>query len=137
MDILVVDDDVVSREVMKAVCEELGYHVKTAENGADALAVFMESPFRIIMSDWVMPEMDGVELCRKIRELTEKTYTFFFLITGKKTKLRDYNAALQAGADDFIYKPIDPDVFRNQLRMAQRVLGLVDAMPSDMLRDAA
>ncbi len=136
MELLIVDDDAISRKIMKAVCQRLGYKVTTANNGVEAWHTFDRDPFRIIMCDWVMPEMDGIELCYKVRNRPDTDYTFFFLITGKKTSLGNYSKAMEAGVDDFIYKPVDADVFRNQLRVAERVLGLINK-PIESLEEAA
>jgi sigma-B regulation protein RsbU (phosphoserine phosphatase) len=73
-----------------------------------------------MISDWMMPVMDGVSLCQKVREQTEIPRPFFFLITGKKKGLSNFSEALEAGVDDVIYKPVDFYVFKNQLQMAYR-----------------
>ena len=125
MKILVVDDDLISQKIMKAICMRLGYKVVTATDGAEALEMFKRYPIRIVISDWVMPRMDGLALCQKIRKVTEKGQVFFFLVTGKRTALGDYNRAREAGVDDFLYKPVDIHVFRNQLAVAEQFLGLV------------
>ena len=126
MKVLIVDDDAVSRKVMRSSCVNLGYKVVEAANGMEAWDAFQRYPIRIIISDWVMPGMDGLELCRKVRNSPVADYTFFFLVTGKKTDLEDFVTARGVGADDFIYKPVDFHVLRNQLEVAERMLKLIN-----------
>ena len=126
MKVLIVDDDVISRKLMRSSCTNLGYKVVEASNGAQAWDAFQRYPIRIVISDWIMPGMDGLELCRKIRNSPASDYTFFFLVTGKKTGLEDYVTARGIGADDFIYKPVDFHVLRNQLEMAERMLKMIN-----------
>lgn len=126
MKILIVDDDVISRKVMRSSCVNLGYKVVEAENGMEAWDAFQKYPIRIIISDWMMPGMDGLELCQRVRKSSAADYTFFFLVTGKKTSLEDFVTARGVGADDFIYKPVDFHVLRNQLEVAERMLTLIN-----------
>ncbi len=127
MKILIVDDNAVSRKVMKAMCSRLGYKVVEARNGAEGWDLFNKYPVRIIISDWMMPSLTGIDLCKKIRASQHSDYTFFFLITGKKTSLDDFATARAAGADDFVYKPLDFYVLRNQIGMAERMLSLINS----------
>jgi DNA-binding response OmpR family regulator len=125
MKILIADDDAVSRKLIKNICVRLGYTVNEAHDGMKAWETYIRNPSRIVVSDWVMPGLDGLDLCQNIRKDKRPNYAFFFLITGKKTSLQNYTEAMEAGVDDFLYKPVDFHVFRNQLRMAERVLGLL------------
>src|SRR2546423_1577400 len=77
----------------------------------------------IVISDWYMPEMDGPELCRRIRARTGEPYVYFILVTARGGK-QQYLAGMEAGADDFIAKPVDPDELRARLKVAERILGL-------------
>jgi sigma-B regulation protein RsbU (phosphoserine phosphatase) len=126
MKILLVDDDIVTRKLIRKICEKMGFVVTETEDGESAWEEYKRSPYRVVISDWVMPKMTGVELCHKIRGLSQGDYTFFFLISDKKTDVEDFVMATEGDADDFIYKPIDPFVLSNQLRLAGRVLGLVE-----------
>lgn len=125
MKVLIVDDDVISRKILKATCLTLGCRVVEATDGKEAWELFNRYPVQIVISDWIMPEMDGLTLCQKIRHCSKGDYVFFFIITGKKTALEDFSKAREAGADDFIFKPIDYHVFRNQLAVAERMLNLI------------
>lgn len=120
--ILVADDDVITRKVLKTMCQSLGYKVLESSNGKKALETVRRQPVEIVISDWIMPELDGVALCERLHAGESKPPPFVFLITGKKKGLRHYALALAAGADDFLYKPVDFFVFRNQLRAAEEAL---------------
>jgi len=74
MKILIVDDDVISRRIMKAICVRLGYKVVTAPDGVEALDIFQRFPIRIVISDWVMPKLDGVGLCKAIRSTPDRRF---------------------------------------------------------------
>jgi CheY-like chemotaxis protein len=120
--ILVADDDEVTRKVLKTMCQSLGYKVIESADGQKALETLRRKHVEIVISDWIMPELSGVSLCEKIRSEKSESPPFVFLITGKKKGLRNYAEALAAGADDFLYKPVDFFVFRNQLRAAEEAL---------------
>jgi len=81
------------------------------------------SRFQLVISDWYMPEMDGVELCRRVRARRDKLYVYFIMVTARGGK-QQYLAGMDAGADDFITKPVDPDELRARLTVAERILGL-------------
>jgi CheY-like chemotaxis protein len=119
--ILVADDDVITRKVVKGMCESLGYRVIESPNGQRALDTLRRHPVEIVITDWLMPGLDGLSLCEKLHA-GDKPSPFVFLITGKKKGLKNYAEALGAGADDFLYKPVDFFVFRNQLRAAEEAL---------------
>jgi len=121
--VLVVDDDAVSSSQLGALAKAAGYEVKTATNGSEAWELLQLARIPIVISDWYMPEMDGVELCRRIRARTREPYVYFILVTARGGK-QQYLAGMEAGADDFIAKPFDPDELRARLKVAERILGL-------------
>ena len=121
--VLVVDDDPVSRAQFSALAQAAGYQVTLAVNGLEAWDLFQVARIPIVISDWYMPEMDGPELCRRIRARTRQPYVYFILVTAKGGK-QQYLAGMDAGADDFIAKPVDPDELRARLTVAERILGL-------------
>jgi phosphoserine phosphatase RsbU/P len=121
--VLVVDDDPVSRAQFSALAQAAGYQVTLAVNGLEAWDLFQVARIPIVISDWYMPEMDGPELCRRIRARTRQPYVYFILVTAKGGK-QQYLAGMEAGADDFIAKPVDPDELRARLTVAERILGL-------------
>lgn len=121
--ILIVEDNPVSRKLMEMTLRQAGYEVVSAENGFEALKIFKERFFPIIVTDWGMPEMDGLELCRAIRENPAEGYVFIFLITARDSK-RDIIVGLEAGADDYLTKPFDRSELIARLKTALRVLDL-------------
>lgn len=125
MKILIADDDMISRTILNEVLVRLDYEVCSTDNGRDALEEYRKEHFPIVISDWMMPEMDGLELCQKIRSLQGKKYTYFFLLTVKEGK-NNYLKAMSVGADDFITKPLDIDTLSARLRVAERLLHLQD-----------
>lgn len=123
MKILVAEDDTVSRLLLEAVLKKLGHEAVVTENGREAWERFQNEYFPVVISDWMMPELDGPGLCRAIRNVHRDLYTLVIVVTVLGGK-NNYLEAMDAGADDFITKPIDPDQLGARLRVAQRLLGL-------------
>jgi sigma-B regulation protein RsbU (phosphoserine phosphatase) len=123
MNILIAEDDDIARMTLDAVLKGFGYDVTAAEQGAEAWADLQLGHFPIVISDWEMPEMSGPELCRRIRARSDPRYTYFILVTATGGKQR-YLEGMDAGADDFITKPVDMDELRARLKGAERMLGL-------------
>ena len=123
MNILVADDDAVTRFTLEAVLKAAGFDVTLAVDGAEAWANLQLSYFPLVISDWQMPEMTGPELCRRIRARSDARYTYFLLVTATGGRQR-YLEGMDAGADDFITKPIDMEELRARLKAADRMLGL-------------
>jgi len=121
--VLVTDDDPVSRAQLSALVRAAGYQVSVAEHGREAWDALQLARIPVVISDWYMPEMDGPELCRRIRSRPGQPYVYFILITSRGGK-QQYLAGMDAGADDFITKPVDPDELRARLAVAERILGL-------------
>jgi len=121
--ILIAEDNPVSRKLMEKTLRQAGYEVVSAENGREAFKVFKERFFPIILTDWGMPEMDGLELCRAVRESPAEGYVFIFLITARDSK-KDIIVGLEAGADDYLTKPFDRFELIARLKTALRVLEL-------------
>ena len=121
--VMVVDDDPVASAQLGALAKAAGYDVQTAPNGRQAWELLQLARVPIVISDWYMPEMDGPELCRRIRARTREPYVYFILVTSRGGK-QQYLAGMEAGADDFIAKPVDPDELRARLKVAERILGL-------------
>src|SRR5207244_12410029 len=89
----------------------------------EASAVLRVSGFQVVLSAWYMPERDGLELCGHVRARRKQPYIYFLLVTSRGGK-QQYLAGMEAGADDFIAKPVDPDELRARLTVAERILGL-------------
>ncbi|HUB27270.1 MAG TPA: response regulator [Tepidisphaeraceae bacterium] len=123
MHILIVDDNEIALEVLRAALEQSGYLVECASNGKEALEALRRGEARLVISDWDMPEMDGVSLCRAIRQGELSSYVYFILLTSHD-QTGEKVAGLSAGADDFIAKPFDPEELRARVRTGERVLSL-------------
>jgi PleD family two-component response regulator len=124
MKILIAEDDAVSRKILGAMLERLGHEVIEATNGREAWDLFNGNPVRVVVSDWVMPEQDGLALCQKIRDRERTEYTYFILLSGMMTSKEDYRRAMDQGVDDFLTKPLDHDAIWMRLRVAERILNL-------------
>src|SRR3979411_1781681 len=123
MNLLLADDAPGARRTLSAVLRGLGYEVTEAEHGGEAWANLQLGYFPIVISDWQMPEVDGPELCRRMRAPGPDRYSYFLLVTAPRGTKRSPEG-MEAGADDFITKPIDVDELRARLKAAERILGL-------------
>lgn len=124
--ILIVEDDSVSALLLRKVLEQRGYEVTHANNGVEALAHFELGDYRIVISDWMMPEMDGIELCERLRK-TAKSYVYVILLSAKSQR-EDSLGAYEAGVDDFLTKPLDREELLARLKVAQRVLSAEESL---------
>jgi DNA-binding response OmpR family regulator len=121
MKVLIAEDDRDSRELLSWLLEKLGYQVVAATNGKEAWEAFRRRRFRIVISDVLMPEVDGLELCRRIRSHKQSKYTYVIMMTALIGK-KDYLEGMEAGADDFVTKPFDADELKARLRVAERII---------------
>lgn len=124
MKILLVDDEQPILTAQSAILRLWGYQVEVASDGDSAWKKVSDPSINLVISDWMMPGMTGIELCRKIRESKFGHYIYFLLCTAK-TRREDIVEGLAAGADDFLMKPIDHDELKVRLLSGQRVLDLV------------
>ncbi len=122
--VLIAEDDTVSRRVLQAMLAKWGYDVVVARDGAEAWHVLSsdDSPNLAIL-DWMMPNIDGVELCRRARRLQGRGYIYIILLTAKGRK-EDVVEGIEGGADDYLVKPVNAGEFRARLRAANRILEL-------------
>ncbi len=124
MHILVVDDDPVSLMIMASRLEQFGHEVAIASDGFEALQILEQSAVvSFVISDWMMPGMDGLELCRKIRTTPFRRYIYFILLTIREDKA-SLVEGMDAGADDFLVKPVDQEELRVRIRAGERILRL-------------
>ncbi len=123
MRVLIADDDGVSRLLLARTLKKLGHEVVETRSGGEAWKVFQKHELPLVISDWVMPDMDGLELCRRIRGLDREKYTYVILLTALGGKSR-YLEGMEAGADDFVTKPFDEDLLGTRIRVAERILSL-------------
>ena len=121
--ILVVDDSRAQRRILSMTLARGGYLVTEADSGISALALCQEMRFDIVLSDWMMPEMNGLDFCREYKALPRDDYGYFILLTSKSEKA-EIADGLDCGADDFLAKPVNPDELRARLRAGERILGM-------------
>ena len=121
--ILIVEDDPVSRRLLEKTLVKAGHEFVSVENGRKALEEFKEQFFPIVLTDWMMPEMNGLQLCRAIRERTNTGYVFTVLLTAKDSK-DDIVAGLEAGADDYLTKPVNQAELIARIKTGIRILEL-------------
>ena len=134
MKLLIADDDPVSRRLLQAALLKWGYDVLATTNGADAWKTMecTEAPSLLIL-DWLMPGMDGVEICRKVRGSSQHQSAYVILLTSRGSK-EDVVAGLEAGADDYVTKPFDHGELRARVQVGSRVLELQSAL-ADRVRE--
>jgi two-component system, cell cycle response regulator len=124
MKVLIADDSATSRAMLRSVLTRWGYDVVMAENGKEALDILAkDDPPPMAVLDWVMPELTGPEVCRRVRETLREPYTYILLLTSKNTKGETVEG-LEAGADDYIVKPFDQHELQVRLRAGQRIIDL-------------
>ncbi len=124
MKILIAEDNKVSRRILQVTLTDAGHEVIATQNGAAAWAVLEkdDSPNLAIL-DWIMPEMDGLEICRRVRQQSSATPVYIILLTAKPHKA-DVVRGLEAGANDYMLKPFDRDELRARVRVGEMVVTL-------------
>ena len=122
MNILIAEDEMVSRRLLEKFLTDVGHTVVSVSNGAEAWEKFSRKQARVIVSDWRMPDMDGLELCRKIRAEEREDYTYFILLSSVTRTVDNFMQAARAGVDDFLSKPLNHDEIWMRLRVAERIL---------------
>jgi DNA-binding response OmpR family regulator len=122
MKILIAEDEPLATKILQNALESFGHEVTATRNGTKAWEAFDREPVRLIVSDWLMPGLDGLGLCRKVRSRKKTPYTYFILLTSQETKPENYDLATEAGVDDFLTKPLDRPTIRMRLRVAERIL---------------
>jgi phosphoserine phosphatase RsbU/P len=135
--VLLVDDSTPQRMVLAKMLRGWGYGVVEAATGAEALEVVSRIDVDIILSDWIMPGMSGVEFCRAFRALDRRRYGYFVLLTSKSGK-EDVALGLDSGADDFLTKPVNGGELRARLLAGERIVGMQEELrdKNDLLSGA-
>jgi len=123
MRILIAEDEPMSRLLLQTHLQKWGYEVTAACNGADAWNLFQAGNFPLVISDWMMPEMDGPELVDRIRTSERTGFVYVILLTAKTHK-EDVVVGMEAGANDFVTKPFDVDELRVRVRAGERIVRL-------------
>jgi diguanylate cyclase (GGDEF)-like protein len=128
MKVLIADDDTISRAVVKALLLKWGYEVLEVEDGKQAWDILKDNDSsHLVLLDWMMPGMDGLELSRRLRQSGTNTYHYIILLTGRDSK-EDIIGGLNAGADDYITKPFIPEELELRLRTGKRILDLQQSL---------
>jgi two-component system, cell cycle response regulator len=126
--ILIAEDDPVSRRLLEVFLVKWGFEVVLATTGLEALQLLerMDAP-RLALLDWMMPGMEGVQVCQKLREFKDRPYVYVLLLTAR-TQKEDLLQGLDSGADDYLTKPFDSQELRARLHVGQRILDLQDKL---------
>jgi sigma-B regulation protein RsbU (phosphoserine phosphatase) len=122
LNILAVEDDILARKIICRSLRRLGHEVIEAGDGEEAWARLQAGDVRVVVCDWMMPRLDGLDLCRRIRARMGAEYVYFILLTGNSASDDNQRAAAEAGVDDFLTKPLDPQEMWMRLRVAERIL---------------
>ncbi len=135
MRVLVAEDDTSVRHLLKKTLLRAGYDVLEVKDGRAALECLSSADGpRLALLDWLMPELNGLEICREIRKISKHPYTYIILLTSKGSK-EDVVTGLEAGADDYLTKPCNPQELKARLRAGERILKLEDTLIHDALHD--
>jgi diguanylate cyclase (GGDEF)-like protein len=128
MRVLIADDDPITRRLLEAFLQKWGWEIDVASDGAEAWrALQKENGPRLALLDWTMPGMDGLDVCRELRRRERQPYVYTLLLTAKQEK-QEIVAGLDAGADDYLTKPFDPDELHARLRAGKRIVELQDQL---------
>ena len=129
MRILVAEDNLVIQRVLQCMLTQWGYDVVVANDGAEAWRLLQdEDGPRLAILDWLMPALDGIEVCRRVRASNKINYTYVLIVTAKTTS-EDLVAAMEAGADDYVTKPFKSAELKARLRAGCRILELQERLP--------
>jgi len=139
MKVLIADDEPVSRRLLELSLSRWGYHAIVASDGLEVARILQQPDApRLLILDWLMPGLDGVQLCRQIRDSQSESYTYVLLLTSKRAK-DDIVEGLESGADDYLTKPFDPHELKVRLRTGRRILHLMEQLVTarEALREMA
>ncbi|WP_459933782.1 HD domain-containing phosphohydrolase [Fundidesulfovibrio butyratiphilus] len=125
MKVLIVDDEPISRKTMCIYLEKFGYEALQAENGAQAFAIWNAQSPRIVLTDWNMPTMNGLELCQRIRSSERDDYTYLIMVTSRDES-KDLISGFEAGVDDYVTKPVNKHELFVRLKASERIFALQD-----------
>ncbi|MEM9708342.1 MAG: SpoIIE family protein phosphatase [Pseudomonadota bacterium] len=119
--VLVVDDSAAQRRLLRKVLERMGHRVVEAASGSEALDIADRTPVDLVLSDWVMPGMDGLQFCQAFRAIEREDYGYFILLTSKSSR-EDMRVGFEAGADDFLSKPVDSAELQARINAGDRIV---------------
>ena len=121
--VLIVDDDPIHRTLIEMLLTNQGYAVTTAQDGKEALERMNRNFFPIVITDWMMPEIDGIVLCQTLREISLPGYVYVIFATVRGSR-KDFFMGMGSGADDYLVKPVDPLELEARMAVAKRIIGL-------------
>jgi diguanylate cyclase (GGDEF)-like protein len=124
---LIADDDVVSSKILEKNLKNWGYKVIIAKDGQEAWKILQKRKIKLAILDWMMPKIDGIEICQKLRSNHRKHYTYIILLTSKDQK-KDIIKGLNSGADDYIKKPFEIQELQARLKTGKRVIELEEKL---------
>lgn len=128
MNVLLVDDEEDLRSLLSAELRADGWDVLCAPDAESAWDLIARQKTHLVVCDWILPGLDGLELCRRVRALRGASYVYFILMTGARLKREDGHEAMRAGIDDLLIKPLDLTQLSLRLRAAQRVLAYANRL---------
>lgn len=123
MRVLIAEDDAVSRRILQRAVERFGHECRATVDGAEAWQAYQDAPYDVVITDWVMPRVDGIELCELIRDNPGPCYTYVVLLSVLSDR-GHFLKGMQAGADDYLTKPLDAEELQARLAAAERVTSL-------------
>jgi DNA-binding response OmpR family regulator len=123
MQVLMAEDDPMARKVLERYLQQWGYEYRVAQDGEEAWTLFQQGDYQIVITDWMMPKLDGVGLIRNIRNCENTDHVYALLLSARSQK-EDLVEGMDAGADDFVAKPFDRDELRVRLREGERIVRL-------------
>jgi phosphoserine phosphatase RsbU/P len=121
MRVIVADDVELTRDLLSSQLRKIGHDVRVAADGRDALAMLEADAPQLLLTDWQMPNLNGLELCRQVRQREMDSYVYVIMLTATHTSKDSYFEAMDAGADDFLVQPCTPRDLEIRVRVAQRL----------------
>ncbi len=123
MKIIIAEDEFMSREFLKNMLQKQGHHVLEAQDGQKAWELYQKNKVDLVISDWIMPNMNGLTLCRRIRSFLRESYTYIIILTAKDNK-EDLFEVFNSGADDYVTKPFDIEELKSRIKTGERIINL-------------
>jgi len=123
MQVLIAEDNEVSRRLLEILIGGWGYDIISAADGKEAWKLLQENNCQLAILDWMMPGMDGLEVCRRLRALEDKDYVYVIVLTAREER-QDIVTGLEAGADDYMVKPFDNSELRSRIKAGERIVEL-------------
>src|SRR5690242_13378506 len=128
MRLLIADDDPIFLRRVEALLQRWGFSVEVASNGTEALQILRQvSPPRLAILDWMMPEMDGVQICQEVRKADSRHYIYLVLLTSRD-QANDIVEGLESGADEYLCKPFNPAELHARIQAGCRILDLEERL---------